>query len=138
MFEKIAREGRKYGLSLIVSSQRPSELSKTILSQCNTFIVHRIQNPDDQKYIRQLVSAANEYILNQLPVLPQQHAIVMGEAVRSPIQVKLREVNPKPNSENPEYFNNWISRNDSNRLTKDKIEAVTDIWLGGSGNGDTC
>lgn len=78
MFEKIAREGRKYGLSLIVSSQRPSELSKTILSQCNTFIVHRIQNPDDQKYIRQLVSAANEYILNQLPVLPQQHAIVMG------------------------------------------------------------
>lgn len=127
MFQKIAREGRKYGLSLIVSSQRPSELSKTILSQCNTFIVHRIQNPDDQKYIRQLVSAANEYILNQLPVLPQQHAIVMGEAVRSPIQVKLREVNPKPNSENAEYFNNWTSRNDSNRLTKDKIEAVTDI-----------
>lgn len=130
VFEKIAREGRKYGLSLVVSSQRPFELSKTILSQCNSFIVHRIQNPDDQKYIRQLVSAANEDILNQLPVLPQQHAIVMGEAVRSPIQVKLRDVNPKPNSENPEYFNNWINTNSSNKLTKDRIKDVTDIWLG--------
>ena len=46
VFERIAREGRKYGLSLVVSSQRPSELSKTVLSQCNSFIVHRIQNPD--------------------------------------------------------------------------------------------
>ena len=64
VFERIAREGRKYGLSLLVSSQRPSELSKTVLSQCNSFIVHRIQNPDDQVYIRKLVSSANSEILN--------------------------------------------------------------------------
>lgn len=62
VFERIAREGRKFGVSLIVSSQRPSELSKTILSQCNTFIVHKLQNPEDQKYIRQIVSSANEDI----------------------------------------------------------------------------
>ena len=60
VFERIAREGRKYGISLLVSSQRPSELSKTVLSQCNSFIIHRLQNPEDQKYVRQLVSAANE------------------------------------------------------------------------------
>jgi DNA helicase HerA-like ATPase len=127
VFERIAREGRKFGLSLLVSSQRPSELSKTILSQCNTFIVHRLQNPDDQKYIKQIVSSANEDILNQLPVLPQQHAIIMGDAVRSPIQVKLRDVKPKPKSENPEYFNNWTQ---GNPLSKEMVDKVVESWIG--------
>jgi hypothetical protein len=108
VFERIAREGRKYGLSLIVSSQRPSELSKTILSQCNTFIVHRLQNPDDQNYVRQLVSSANADILSQLPILPQQHAIIMGDAVKSPTQVRLNDVIPKPDSEDPEFFSHWL------------------------------
>lgn len=129
VFERIAREGRKYGLSLLISSQRPSELSKTILSQCNTFIVHRIQNPDDQKYIRQLVSSANEDILSQLPVLPQQHAIIMGDAVRSPIQVKLRDAKPTPNSDNPEYFGKWISDVESDKLNKEVINKVVEEWI---------
>lgn len=68
VFERIAREGRKYGISLIVSSQRPSELSKTVLSQCNSFIIHRLQNPDDQKYVRGLISSANADLLDQLPI----------------------------------------------------------------------
>ena len=54
-FERIAREGRKYGLGLVVASQRPSELSKTVLSQCSSFIVHRLQNPDDLRYFREIV-----------------------------------------------------------------------------------
>src|SRR5690606_4867274 len=94
VFERIAREGRKYGLSLLVSSQRPSELSKTVLSQCNSFIIHRLQNPEDQKYVRQLVSVANEDILQQLPVLPQQHVVIMGDAVRSPVQAKINDADP--------------------------------------------
>ena len=108
VFERIAREGRKYGVSLLVSSQRPSELSKTVLSQCNSFIVHRLQNPEDQKYVRQLVSAANEDILQQLPILPQQHVIIMGDAVRTPVQAKMNTANPRPNSNNPEFVSNWI------------------------------
>lgn len=108
VFERIAREGRKYGLSLLVSSQRPSELSKTVLSQCNSFIVHRIQNPDDQVYIRKLVSSANSEILNQLPTLPQQHVIVMGDCVRTPIVAKMNTASPKPNSNNPEFIQNWL------------------------------
>lgn len=107
IFERIAREGRKYGISLLVSSQRPSELSKTVLSQCNSFIIHRIQNPEDQKYVRQLVSAANEDILQQLPILPQQHVIIMGDAVRTPVQARMNTANPKPNSNNPQFIENW-------------------------------
>ncbi|WP_235897437.1 hypothetical protein [Neoaquamicrobium microcysteis] len=53
MSERTAKEGRKYGLFLMVASQRPSELSKTVLSQCTNFVVHRIQNPDDLSQIRQ-------------------------------------------------------------------------------------
>jgi uncharacterized protein len=109
VFERIAREGRKYGMSLLVSSQRPSELSKTVLSQCNSFIVHRLQNPDDQKYVRQLVSAANEDILQQLPILPQQNAIIMGDCVRTPCQVKVNNAKPTPNSANPKFIENWLA-----------------------------
>ena len=108
VFERIAREGRKYGLSLLVSSQRPSELSKTVLSQCNSFIVHRIQNPDDQTYIRKLVSAGNSEILSQLPTLPQQHVIIMGDCVRTPVVARMNTAKPKPNSNDPEFVDNWI------------------------------
>jgi DNA helicase HerA-like ATPase len=55
VFERIAREGRKFGLGLVVASQRPSELSKTVLSQCNSFVVHRLQNPEDLRYFREIV-----------------------------------------------------------------------------------
>jgi len=109
VFERIAREGRKYGISLIVSSQRPSELSKTVLSQCNSFIIHRLQNPEDQKYVRGLISSASADILDQLPVIPQQHAIITGDCVRTPILVKIDDVNPTPNSHNPKYIERWLS-----------------------------
>ena len=112
VFERIAREGRKYGISLLVTSQRPSELSKTVLSQCNSFIIHRLQNPEDQKYVRQLVSAANEDILQQLPILPQQHVIIMGDAVRTPVQARMNTANPRPNSNNPEFIENWTKEID--------------------------
>jgi hypothetical protein len=109
VFERIAREGRKYGISLVVCSQRPSELSKTVLSQCNSFVIHRLQNPEDQKYIKGLVSSANADILDQLPIIPQQHAIITGDCVRTPIQVRIDDVNPTPNSHNPKYIKNWLT-----------------------------
>ena len=122
VFERIAREGRKYGLSLVVSSQRPSELSKTVLSQCNSFIIHRIQNPDDQSYIRKLVSSANSEILNQLPTLPQQHVIVMGDCVRTPIVARMNDANPRPNSNNPSFIDNWLKNG------KADYDLVTKKW----------
>ncbi|MBW1744861.1 MAG: DUF87 domain-containing protein [Deltaproteobacteria bacterium] len=128
VFERIAREGRKYGISLLVSSQRPSELSKTVLSQCNSFIIHRLQNPEDQKYIRQLVSSANEDILQQLPILPQQHAIIMGDAVRTPVQIKIRTVSPTPNSNDPRFIENWILDNLDNKEDFPNYKAITNAW----------
>ena len=109
VFERIAREGRKYGISLVVCSQRPSELSKTVLSQCNSFIIHRLQNPEDQKYVRGIVSSANSDLLEQLPIIPQQHAIITGDCVRTPVQVRIDNVTPTPNSHNPEYINQWLT-----------------------------
>lgn len=123
VFERIAREGRKYGLSLLISSQRPSELSKTVLSQCNSFIVHRIQNPDDQVYIRKLVSSANSEILSQLPTLPQQHVIIMGDCVRTPVVARMNTANPRPNSNNPEFVSNWLTDNNIH------YQDVVDKWL---------
>ena len=129
VFERIAREGRKYGISLIVSSQRPSELSKTVLSQCNSFIIHRLQNPDDQKYVRGLISSANADLLDQLPIIPQQHAIITGDCVRTPIQVRIDDVSPTPNSHNPEFVNNWISIND--RINPSQIyDETCNRWIG--------
>lgn len=123
VFERIAREGRKYGLSLLISSQRPSELSKTVLSQCNSFIVHRIQNPDDQVYIRKLVSSANSEILSQLPTLPQQHVIIMGDCVRTPVVARMSTANPLPNSNNPEFICNWLTDNNIH------YQDIVDRWL---------
>lgn len=129
VFERIAREGRKYGISLLVSSQRPSELSKTVLSQCNSFIIHRLQNPEDQKYVRQLVSAANEDILQQLPILPQQHVVIMGDAVRTPVQAKMNTANPRPNSNNPKFIQNWIKELPENFPN---YRGIADSWEKGT------
>jgi len=124
VFERIAREGRKYGISLVVCSQRPSELSKTVLSQCNSFIIHRLQNPEDQKYIKGLVSSANADILDQLPIIPQQHAIITGDCVRTPVQVRIDNVIPTPNSHNPKYIGNWLTD------IQIPYERTCNSWLG--------
>ena len=129
VFERIAREGRKYGLSLVVSSQRPSELSKTVLSQCNSFIIHRLQNPEDQKYVRGLISSANADLLEQLPIIPQQHAIITGDCVRTPIQVRIDDVAPTPNSHNPQFIENWIKVND--KIPESLYNDVCEKWIGG-------
>jgi hypothetical protein len=134
VFERVAREGRKFGLSLLVSSQRPSELSKTVLSQCNSFIIHRLQNPDDQKYVKQLVSAANEDILQQLPVLPQQVAIIMGDGVRTPIQMRVNTAKPKPNSDNPKFIEKWLKDVDK---TFPDYKQIAKNWEEGRKNSDT-
>lgn len=110
VFERIAKEGRKYGLSLVVSSQRPSELSKTVLSQCNSFIVHRIQNPDDKEYFKAIMPSVSRDILDQLPALAQQNALIIGECVTIPVQVRITDVDPKPDSQDPDFYEKWSSK----------------------------
>lgn len=111
-FEKIAKEGRKFGLGLMISSQRPSELSPTVLSQCNTFLLHRIVNDRDQEMVRRLIPDNMGSILNELPILPTRKAIMLGWAAPIPIIVEMNllsdEVRPK--SKDPEFWDVWIGK----------------------------
>jgi hypothetical protein len=110
IFESIAKEGRKFGMFLLVSSQRPSELSKTVLSQCSNFIVHRIQNPEDLAHIRQITPHISETILRRMPSIPTQHALIFGHAVNLPATFKVRDADPLPLSDNNRVSENWFKR----------------------------
>jgi DNA helicase HerA-like ATPase len=112
IFERIAKEGRKYGMFLLISSQRPSELSRTVLSQCSNFIVHRIQNPEDLSHIRQITPHISETILKRLPSIPTQHALIFGHAVNLPTTFKVSTADPKPKSDNNEISKNWFREKD--------------------------
>ena len=108
VFERIAKEGRKYGLFLILASQRPSELSSTVLSQCSNFVVHRIQNPDDLHHIRQMTPFISDSVLKRLPSLPKQHALIFGSAVNLPTTFRVRDVSPKPKSDDAKIRDLWF------------------------------
>jgi hypothetical protein len=126
VFERIAREGRKYGLSLVVASQRPSELSKTVLSQCNSFIVHRLQNPEDLRYFKEIVPGIYGPMLDQIPALAPQTALILGECVAAPALIKIREARPKPKSRDPNFYKYWVS--DSSQEIK--VEEICAKWEG--------
>jgi hypothetical protein len=108
VFERIAKEGRKYGMFLLVASQRPSELSKTVLSQCSNFVVHRIQNPDDLSQIRQMTPFISDAVLKRLPSLPKQHALVFGTSVNLPTTFRVRDASPRPWSDDTRIVDLWF------------------------------
>ena len=89
IFERIAKEGRKFGLGLVLSSQRPSELSSTVLSQCNTFLLHRITNDRDQEIVSRLLPDSLKGTMQELPALPSGHAYLLGWASEIPILTEI-------------------------------------------------
>lgn len=107
IFERIAKEGRKYGLLLGISSQRPSELSKTVVSQCSNFIIHRVQNPDDLQYISKMVPYVNQGMIERLTYLQTGNALVFGTAINLPTLTRFKEANPKPDSDNARISEKW-------------------------------
>ena len=109
IFETIAKEGRKFGMFLMISSQRPSELSKTVISQCSNFIVHRIQNPEDLSHIRQITPHISETILKRMPSIPRQQALIFGHAINLPTTFKVNDANPKPKSDDNKISENWFT-----------------------------
>lgn len=108
-FERIAREGRKFGLGLVLASQRPSELSPTILAQCNSFLLHRLVNDLDQNLVRKLVPDTLAGMLEDLPSLPTRHALLLGWAAVLPTLLEVRELpeDERPMSADPDFWDVW-------------------------------
>ena len=107
--QRIAKEGRKYGVGLAVVTQRPHELSETVLAQCSTFVCLRLTNPDDQDYVRDLVPEAESDFIDVLSSLGQGEAMIMGLAVPLPTRVQLYKPDPPPNSSSVDFFRHWVT-----------------------------
>jgi len=117
-FQRIAKEGRKYGVGLLVVSQRPSEISTTILSQCNNFIALRLTNRDDQGIIRRLMPESLEGILEILPALEMGEAVIVGDAILLPTRVKLSEPVHKPLSSTIDFWERWMQEDVKSNLVQ--------------------
>jgi len=134
VFERIAREGRKFGLGLVLSSQRPSELSPTVLSQCNTFLLHRISNDKDQELVQKLVPDNLRGLLRELPTLPSQRAILLGWASELPVLVKMDDLPKKhqPHSDDPDFWDVWVGKDAEGNVVERKSEwkPIVDEWQG--------
>lgn len=106
-FERIAKEGRKYGVSLVVISQRPADVSKTILSQCGNFIAMRLTNPEDQNVIRRLFPDSLGDFAEMLPILDVGEGLVVGDASLLPSRVILDKPKIQPNSSTIDFWDKW-------------------------------
>lgn len=106
-FEKIAKEGRKYGVALMIVSQRPSDVSTTILSQCNNIISLRLTNADDQATVRKLLPESLESLLEALPIMDVGEAMVVGDSVLLPSRIKIDPPTEKPLSATIDFWSRW-------------------------------
>ncbi|HEJ1766644.1 ATP-binding protein [Pseudomonas aeruginosa] len=107
IFERIAKEGRKYGVSLVVISQRPSEVNKTMLSQCSNFVSMRLTNAEDQGVIKRLLPDSLGGFSDILPTLDTGEALVVGDASLLPSRIRIDEPKNKPNSGTVNFWDDW-------------------------------
>lgn len=105
--ERIAKEGRKYGVTLLLASQRPSEISETIFSQCNNFIAMRLTNPIDQGYVKKLLPDTLGSLIEKMPSLKQGEALLIGESVILPSIVQIDRCKNEPSSNDIPYWELW-------------------------------
>jgi len=105
--EKVAKEGRKYGVSAMIVSQRPSEISETVLSQCNTMVLMRMNNPDDQEYAARVVSDQFRSLISLLPSLKPGEGFIIGDSVLMPMRTLIDMPPRQPQSANVDFFTLW-------------------------------
>lgn len=122
--ERIAKEGRKYGVTLLLSSQRPSEISETIFAQCNNFLALRLTNPNDQNYVKRLLPDTSGSLVEKMPSLKAGECILVGDAVTIPPIVHIEECDPKPSSNDIPYLDLWKTE-----WKELDISAIKDEWL---------
>lgn len=106
-FERIAKEGRKYGVALLVASQRPSDVSTTILSQCNNVVSMRLTNSDDQNVVKRLMPESLSGLTDVLPILDTGEALVVGDSVLLPSRIKITAPEEPPQSTTRDFWKEW-------------------------------
>ncbi|MFD8296298.1 ATP-binding protein [Streptomyces bauhiniae] len=106
--ERIAKEGRKYGITAAIVSQRPAEISETIFSQCSNFLAMRLTNPEDQNYVKRLLPDSLGPLTDSLPVLSSGEALLLGDAAVMPSKVVMEQARPAPSSSDIRYMAEWI------------------------------
>ncbi|HEY9166740.1 MAG TPA: helicase HerA-like domain-containing protein [Candidatus Kryptonia bacterium] len=105
--ERVVKEGRKYGVSCMVVSQRPIDVAESILSQCSNFVAMRLSNPDDQAYVAKLVPESMADLLDIIPALKQGECLLLGDASIVPMRTKIDAPNPFPRSKDVEFYTKW-------------------------------
>lgn len=120
IFERIAKEGRKYGVGLVVISQRPSEVNRTVLSQCNNLIAMRLTNAEDQGVVRRLLPDSLGGFSDLLPILDTGEALVVGDASLLPSRIRIAEPNARPNSGTIDFWDEW-SKNEPIGAIQDAV-----------------
>lgn len=117
-FERVAKEGRKYGLGLVIISQRPSEVNHTVLSQCNNFISLRLSNVEDQNVIKRLLPDNLGNIADNLSMLDIGEAIVVGDSTLLPSRIKIDFPSIVPSSQTVQFWNEWNKDDNKQELEK--------------------
>lgn len=122
-FERIAKEGRKYGVGLVVITQRPSEVNRTVLSQSSNFIAMRLTNADDQNVVKKLLPDSLGNFAELLPILDIGEALIVGDASLLPSRIKIDEPSKKPNSATVKFWDEW-SKEDVIDSIENAVEAL--------------
>ncbi|HHW7569268.1 TPA: ATP-binding protein [Mannheimia haemolytica] len=123
-FERIAKEGRKYGVSLLVVSQRPSDVSRTILSQCNNFLVLRLTNDQDQSVVKRLLPESMVGITDILPLLDLGEALLLGDSILLPTRIKLAKPHIAPESATRQFWSDWANQEPQPNAVSNAVEAL--------------
>lgn len=126
---RIAKEGRKYGIGLMLISQRPSDVEATVLSQCNSWLILRLTNSNDQEHVAKFLPDSLVGLTKMLPALTRREAIFVGEAAALPSRIKINKLQPDqlPDSNDISFVEGWI-----NKPTKvSELKKITDRWVDG-------
>lgn len=121
--ERIAKEGRKYGVTLLLASQRPSEISETIFSQCNNFLALRLTNPSDQNYVKRLLPDTMGNLVDRMPTLKAGECLLIGDAIVLPSVVQIDLCDPTPASADIPYWELW-----KEKWHDIDVERIQDYW----------
>jgi len=123
-FERIAKEGRKYGVSLLVVSQRPSDVSRTILSQCNNFLILRLTNETDQSVVKRLMPDTLAGMVDALPLMDVGESLLIGDAILLPARIKLDKPKIPPNSATRDFWREWSTQAANTKALSDAVECL--------------